>query len=797
MSTKLKVILGFVMVIIVLAILAFEGVSTTKNTIALFDEYKRVATMNVKASDLEAAMNRAAFKVLLFAWFEDETAAKDALENLDSAIVIVQEAKQLSNLPQRQKILEEWRTNIAEYKTQVTIYTENVRAISEIIKTQAAAQEKLINLINDIATRSQNNGFIPLTRSLLDLRGYFFQYDKAVLHYVQKQDPALRAPVDAILTKGDAHFATIRNYAGLSAEDYTALKTALDDYLSHLVTIQSHLDHVFASDEVRLRTESELFTALQAMNLEIMGLQNKLGADISDGNASALRAMLIISGVGIAFSLIIMTLIITSLVRILKAVSTYADEVARGHFGGKLTVNEPGEIGMVIKSMRSIPEVLDKVVNEYKTLGSKVVHGYLRDRGDDRGFSGEYAALVSQANTLLDSLGDILDLIPAMVVAYDTDYKITYLNNAATQNLGNLIGESCPQSFRVPLGESTDPAHQIEAKFTDTQGVAKQVAVSATPNVNTQGKVIGSITVLNDITAINNAYTTMIQVAHEADAYSERVVAAAEELSAQVDQISAGTEAQRDQVSSTATAMEEMNSTVMEVAKNAAQASAQGNATREQATKGSKIVEQLIEAIKQVDKVAQELNTNMEQLGTQAEAIGGVMDVISDIADQTNLLALNAAIEAARAGEAGRGFAVVADEVRKLAEKTMSATSEVGSSIQAIQESTKTNIIRVEQAAQNTSHANELAATSGQALQEIVDLANDNAVLISSIATAAEEQSATSEEINRAVDDINQIASETASAMGQSAEAVRELSNVATELKQLLVKLNAVAGGKS
>ena len=269
------------------------------------------------------------------------------------------------------------------------------------------------------------------------------------------------------------------------------------------------------------------------------------------------------------------------------------------------------------------------------------------------------------------------------------------------------------------------------------------------------------------------------------------MAAASEELSAQVEQVTKGSEIQRDRVGETATSMEEMNATVLEVARNAGQASAQAEDTSAKARAGAELVDQVATSISHVHTVATDMQTAMQALGQQAEAIGGVMNVISDIADQTNLLALNAAIEAARAGEAGRGFAVVADEVRKLAEKTMSATTEVGSSIRGIQSSTATNLQRVTEAGKSVVEATELAVTSGSALQQIVTLAGKNSALITGIATAAEEQSATSEEINRSVEEINRIAGDTASGMSESSSAVQELSHMSQELKVLLDKLKA------
>ena len=280
----------------------------------------------------------------------------------------------------------------------------------------------------------------------------------------------------------------------------------------------------------------------------------------------------------------------------------------------------------------------------------------------------------------------------------------------------------------------------------------------------------------------------MLQAAHQLEGVVVIVTSASEELSAQIEQSSRGADEQSARVRETATAMEEMNATVLEVAKNAQQAADVSNNARKQAVEGAQIVNDAVKGITTVHSQSQALKADMDALGKQAESIGQVMSVI---ADQTNLLALNAAIEAARAGDAGRGFAVVADEVRKLAEKTMTATQEVGRAIKEIQAGTKKNIQSVEQTGESIEQATKLSEQSGESLKNIlesVQLVNDQ---VQSIATASEQQSAASEENNRSVEQVATISAETAQAMEQASRAVTDLAQQSQALQQLIGEMKS------
>ncbi len=426
---------------------------------------------------------------------------------------------------------------------------------------------------------------------------------------------------------------------------------------------------------------------------------------------------------------------------------------------------------------------------------------------------GELSLWFNRLTTKLDSLictsrmyMNMVNAVPEAMFAVDNDMRITVVNDIVPKMFGRtreeILGTRCSDLFRTeicgtddcPIGCSmrSHTRHQAEVIPLQVGGETRYLRPMSDAMYDCDGKRIGYFEVATDVTdmvkgrqQLEQTMERMGEVAREVHQASEAMAEASEDVAAMVTQARRGADQQGDRVASTAAAMEEMNATILEVARSAGEAATQGDSAMQQARKGMEVVGQAVQAIAKVADLSRELKQDMGALGTRVDAIGRIMDVIQDIADQTNLLALNAAIEAARAGEAGRGFAVVADEVRKLAEKTMGATKEVGQAIHAIQDGASRNIQGMEQAAKAVEQATSLAGESGEVLRQIVSLVEGTVGQVQAIAAASEQQSATSEEINRSMEQINAISGETARGMTAIAGSLENLERLAARLKDL------------
>ena len=269
-------------------------------------------------------------------------------------------------------------------------------------------------------------------------------------------------------------------------------------------------------------------------------------------------------------------------------------------------------------------------------------------------------------------------------------------------------------------------------------------------------------------------------------ASSGQVGNAAEQISSASEQLATGAEEQQCQLSEVSTATEEMSAMILESNKSTGATQQNANAADASAQEGREAVIKALGGMSEITKLVKEAGLKIGALETRSEEIGEVIQVIDDIADQTNLLALNANIEAARAGDAGRGFAVVADEVRKLAERTVSATGEIGKKIGQIQKDVAESVKSMGETGAQADENQKLAAQSQEALEKIVRAIAEVNSAITQIATATEQQSSGAEEISKNVEGVSSVSKQAAAASQQLASSAEELSREVKSLNDLI-----------
>lgn len=455
------------------------------------------------------------------------------------------------------------------------------------------------------------------------------------------------------------------------------------------------------------------------------------------------------------------------------------------------------------------------VVNKIITIAD--ISDRIRDGDYSATFSisgeDELASLAQNLKVMVNTVKDQLEynrgilrgiIIPLFVT--DENEQVSYLNAPLRNILGakkeDIVGKPLTNALKGIEGSEiagevirSGNSRNGQMKFTRDDGAMFPLHYEISPLRDANDNVVGAIGMMIDLTQeerdkarIQAQRENLLSVANEVTEVSNMLNNAAVDLSAQMDELNMGMDDTAHQTSQLATAMEEMNATVLEVAQNAGQAAEASDSASRVATDGGQQVDRTVSETRAMASTAGSLADTLGDLSEKAENIGQVMAVINDIADQTNLLALNAAIEAARAGEAGRGFAVVADEVRKLAEKTMTATQEVDSAITAIQNSAKDAVGEMDHTRERVQHTESLVEGAGGVLNDIVTQSDTIADMVRSIATAAEQQSSTSEEINMNVTGINDLSQRISHRIGEANSSIQEVAGMSQQLSALVEK---------
>lgn len=401
--------------------------------------------------------------------------------------------------------------------------------------------------------------------------------------------------------------------------------------------------------------------------------------------------------------------------------------------GGKARVAETRQSALAYQAM------LEKTVEQLRTEPLR------QARGSVDILLGQARPLATKAEELMSGL---LAEKQSNAEAFNQETEVIYSDvralligfTLAGALLGILIGMLLTRSL----------THQLGGEPGDVARVANAIARGdLTSFIGTSKARNGSV-----LQAMDLMQASLRRVVGTVRLSSDNVATGSNQIAAGNIDLSQRTEEQAANITQTASAMDELASTVKNNAEVAEQAAQLARTASSSADKGGEIVGNVV--------------ATMGEINAASKKIVDIIGVIDTIAFQTNILALNAAVEAARAGEQGRGFAVVAAEVRSLAQKSAAAAKDIktliGDSVEKVNVGSK------------------MADAAGDAMQDIVAQVQRVTDLINEISAATAEQTSGLNQINEAVTQLSEVTQQNAALVEESAAAAGSLSEQAHNL---------------
>ncbi|HIJ94538.1 MAG TPA: GAF domain-containing protein [Desulfuromonadales bacterium] len=273
---------------------------------------------------------------------------------------------------------------------------------------------------------------------------------------------------------------------------------------------------------------------------------------------------------------------------------------------------------------------------------------------------------------------------------------------------------------------------------------------------------------------------------------SEGVMASVEETSAAVNQISVATEEVTRNldhlagiVHQSASAMEQIHSTIGNVEQNAAISHEVSNQVKQQAEESRAVVAETIDSLDEIQISVGLSFDAIQRLAENSTRIENIVSVINDITKRTNLLALNASIIAAQAGEYGKSFGVVAEEIRNLSLQTGHSTGEITSIIEEIMRESRTAASNITSTRDLVRRGVDLGHTTGETLTAIYDSSTCSLEMTKQIKQATREQVISVQLVARSMEDISSMTAQIFTASTDQAKATRSIARSIESIKDM------------
>ena len=399
-------------------------------------------------------------------------------------------------------------------------------------------------------------------------------------------------------------------------------------------------------------------------------------------------------------------------------------------------------------------------------------------------------------NNIIGRNESIIKAIVDPMFTVDKDRNITFFNEAIEKLTGysqeEVLGKNCASILKSNICNNNCPVRlaQINAKpiynqkshLTKKDGTKVPSSVSAAVLKNLQGKEIGAIEIIRDITLTTHIENQIVQIVKQLNNSIGDITSAIDEQITDVEEHTI-------MLSEVTVTMEEIAATARQIAEHTDSVVRVAEETLIASSSGDSAVKSTIIGITQTREKVQSIAEKMLVLGQYSTQIGGIVEIINEISENINLLALNAAIEAVGAGESGKRFAIVATEMRKLAEKTIDSTKRIKNLIDEIQSSTNTTIMVTEEATKHSDQGAKLAQTAGNALNTTIEAVDATTRAAQEIGISTQQQKTATEALAYKVVSMSNFANQILTIAQKTMPALNHLRELNNELQKLVEEI--------
>jgi methyl-accepting chemotaxis protein len=650
---------------------------------------------------------------------------------------------------------------------------------AQINALQATASSSFVSSITNVASMTKNQEVVDwVLRTVKDLQVRLYEYRLAA----EAVRPGMQEKLagEAALIKNDAHIKAASHYLdpakriAAAVAELGKIKNGAkreERVISLLQDIDLDVSSLIALLESEVRSRS-ILTGLESQKQGELMTQANLSTGVLIAASQLLTQGMAVEGMTAKLFTLTSAKEIAPLEKNLKnafgkiEASLTASKQGLEKLGEQTALKILTEVDKALKGIRTsllaqsgvVEKIRDQLAMEEKTrtamedLRQVVVTEAKKSRETVTAARGEQEEAIGSVNQVVrvSSLAILAISLVAIVI-------------------GIFLGLWVYRSVSRPLGKLMEVTEEVAAG-----NLRAEIDVSARDEIGlvqaAMAKMVGNLR----------------EVVGRISQATSSLASSSEELSATAGVLDTGSKNQTQQVEQSATAMEEMSQTTVDMAKNATDTAAAAQKMKTTALAGRGDMVKTREDLTSFSVTFNNAAQKVEALGQKTEEVNSVLALIREIADQTNLLALNAAIEAAHAGDQGRGFAVVADNVRQLAERTSAATDDVAKTVRAMQSGTREAVSYIKNERESVKTILARIDTTVKSIDEIAGYVAGVADMVERIATATEQQSSTAEMVSRNMEEVAQVTRQLHTSVG-------EIKNTSDALSRLAHELNTTA----